>query len=71
MEGGRKHTYHIYVLFFVSGKILLSDLKKSKLTPLFFNTFVNIEKYLDNEQRELQPTKVREQNYMYMYYTQE
>lgn len=35
-----------------SGKITLSDLKSCKLTPVFFNTFVNVEKYLDYEQRD-------------------
>nr|XP_032514938.1 serine/threonine-protein phosphatase 2A regulatory subunit B'' subunit beta-like isoform X2 [Danaus plexippus plexippus] len=34
------------------GKITLSDLKKCKLTPIFFDTFFNLEKYLDHEQRD-------------------
>ncbi|XP_026764215.2 uncharacterized protein LOC113522653 isoform X1 [Galleria mellonella] len=36
----------------VDGKITLSDLKKCKLTPIFFDTFFNLEKYLDHEQRD-------------------
>ncbi|XP_074657277.1 serine/threonine-protein phosphatase 2A regulatory subunit B'' subunit alpha-like [Tubulanus polymorphus] len=34
------------------GKITLSDLKACKLTPIFFDTFFNLEKYLDHEQRD-------------------
>lgn len=34
------------------GKITLTDLKKCKLTPIFFDTFFNLEKYLDHEQRD-------------------
>uniref|UniRef100_A0A023F3S4 Protein phosphatase 2 regulatory subunit n=1 Tax=Triatoma infestans TaxID=30076 RepID=A0A023F3S4_TRIIF len=34
------------------GKISLSDLKKCKMTPIFFDTFFNLEKYLDHEQRD-------------------
>ncbi|XP_069365871.1 serine/threonine-protein phosphatase 2A regulatory subunit B'' subunit delta isoform X2 [Maniola hyperantus] len=34
------------------GKITLGDLKKCKLTPIFFDTFFNLEKYLDHEQRD-------------------
>ncbi|XP_064394200.1 serine/threonine-protein phosphatase 2A regulatory subunit B'' subunit delta-like isoform X2 [Halichondria panicea] len=34
------------------GKITLRDLKSSKMTPVFFNTFVNVEKYLEFEQRD-------------------
>ncbi|XP_047621615.1 serine/threonine-protein phosphatase 2A regulatory subunit B'' subunit beta-like [Phacochoerus africanus] len=34
------------------GKITLSDLKRCKLAGVFFDTFFNIEKYLDHEQRE-------------------
>lgn len=33
-------------------KISLSDLKKSKMTPIFFDTFFNLEKYLDHEQKD-------------------
>ncbi|NXY91100.1 P2R3B phosphatase, partial [Alcedo cyanopectus] len=34
------------------GKITLHDLKRCKLTNVFFDTFFNIEKYLDQEQRD-------------------
>lgn len=34
------------------GKIALSDLKRCKLTSIFFDTFFNLEKYLDHEQRD-------------------
>lgn len=34
------------------GRITLSDLKRCKLAGVFFDTFFNIEKYLDHEQRE-------------------
>ncbi|XP_018562139.1 serine/threonine-protein phosphatase 2A regulatory subunit B'' subunit beta isoform X3 [Anoplophora glabripennis] len=36
----------------IPGKIALSDLKKCKMTPIFFDTFFNLEKYLDHEQRD-------------------
>lgn len=35
-----------------SGKISLADLKNCKMTPIFFDTFFNLEKYLDHEQRD-------------------
>jgi serine/threonine-protein phosphatase 2A regulatory subunit B'' len=35
-----------------SGKISLADLKSCKMTPIFFDTFFNLEKYLDHEQRD-------------------
>lgn len=34
------------------GKISLADLKACKMTPIFFDTFFNLEKYLDHEQRD-------------------
>nr|CAD7454719.1 unnamed protein product [Timema tahoe] len=34
------------------GKISLSDLKQCKMTSIFFDTFFNLEKYLDHEQRD-------------------
>nr|XP_012221137.1 PREDICTED: uncharacterized protein LOC105671489 isoform X2 [Linepithema humile] len=34
------------------GKISLSDLKNCKMTSIFFDTFFNLEKYLDHEQRD-------------------
>ena len=33
-------------------KIRLSDLKGCRMTPIFFDTFFNLEKYLDHEQRD-------------------
>ncbi|XP_069687775.1 uncharacterized protein [Periplaneta americana] len=36
----------------VPGKISLGDLKRCKMTPIFFDTFFNLEKYLDHEQRD-------------------
>lgn len=36
----------------IPGKIALSDLKKCKMTSIFFDTFFNLEKYLDHEQRD-------------------
>ena len=32
--------------------ITLQDLKHCKMTPVFFDTFFNLEKYLDHEQRD-------------------
>ena len=36
----------------VPGKISLADLKKCRMTPVFFDTFFNLDKYLDHEQRD-------------------
>ncbi|XP_026635668.1 serine/threonine-protein phosphatase 2A regulatory subunit B'' subunit beta isoform X3 [Microtus ochrogaster] len=36
----------------IPGKITLPDLKRCKLAHVFFNTFFNVDKYLDYEQRE-------------------
>lgn len=36
----------------IPGKISLSDLKHCKMTSIFFDTFFNLEKYLDHEQRD-------------------
>uniref|UniRef100_A0A3B4CNU7 EF-hand domain-containing protein n=1 Tax=Pygocentrus nattereri TaxID=42514 RepID=A0A3B4CNU7_PYGNA len=36
----------------VPGKITLRDLKRCKLAHIFFDTFFNIEKYLDHEQKD-------------------
>ncbi|KAG9508697.1 Serine/threonine-protein phosphatase 2A regulatory subunit B'' subunit beta, partial [Fragariocoptes setiger] len=41
----------------VPNKISLSDLKRNKLTPIFFDTFINLEKYLDHESREFVSTR--------------
>ncbi|CAB1433211.1 unnamed protein product [Pleuronectes platessa] len=35
-----------------SGKITLSDLKRCRMAYIFFDTFFNLEKYLDHEQRD-------------------
>lgn len=41
-------------LFFFSpaGKISLRDLKRCRMAHIFFDTFFNLEKYLDHEQRD-------------------
>ncbi|XP_049584129.1 serine/threonine-protein phosphatase 2A regulatory subunit B'' subunit beta isoform X3 [Syngnathus scovelli] len=36
----------------LEGKITLRDLKRCKMSHIFFDTFFNIEKYLDHEQRD-------------------
>ncbi|XP_046668421.1 uncharacterized protein LOC124359585 isoform X4 [Homalodisca vitripennis] len=36
----------------IPDKISLADLKRCKMTPIFFDTFFNLEKYLDHEQRD-------------------
>lgn len=41
-----------YLIIFYLGKITLRDLKRCKLAHIFFDTFFNIEKYLDHEQRD-------------------
>ena len=33
-------------------RIALSDLRHCRMTPIFFDTFFNLEKYLDHEQRD-------------------
>lgn len=38
--------------FSCAGKITLRDLKRCKLSHIFFDTFFNIDKYLDHEQRD-------------------
>lgn len=35
-----------------SGKVTLRDLKRCKLSHIFFDTFFNIEKYLEHEQKD-------------------
>lgn len=40
------------ISIFFTGKITLHDLKRCKLTNVFFDTFFNIEKYLDHEQKD-------------------
>lgn len=36
----------------LTGRITLRDLKRCKLSHIFFDTFFNIEKYLDHEQKD-------------------
>lgn len=36
----------------MEGKITLSDLKACKMTNIFFDTFFNLDKFLDHEQRD-------------------
>ena len=44
------------------GFITLKDLKSSQLTSLFLNTFINLEKYMDYEQRDaVSMNQVRDQ----------
>jgi serine/threonine-protein phosphatase 2A regulatory subunit B'' len=33
-------------------KVSLADLKKCRMTPVFFDTFFNLDKYLDHEQKD-------------------
>ncbi|KAF4524697.1 hypothetical protein B566_EDAN014298 [Ephemera danica] len=44
----------------VPGKVSLRDLKRCKLSPLFFDTFFNLEKFLEHEQRDPFATQARE-----------
>lgn len=39
-------------VLFPSGKISLGDLKRCRMAHIFFDTFFNLEKYLDHEQRD-------------------
>jgi len=34
------------------GRIHLQDLKSCSLTPIFFDTFINLDKYLEHEQKD-------------------
>jgi len=34
------------------GKVRLKDLKSCSLTPIFFDTFFNLDKYLEHEQKD-------------------
>lgn len=38
-------------------KISLADLKRTKMAPIFFDTFINLEKYLEHESREFVSTR--------------
>jgi serine/threonine-protein phosphatase 2A regulatory subunit B'' len=36
----------------VPGCVTLSDLKRCRMTSIFFDTFFNLEKYMEHEQRD-------------------
>lgn len=36
----------------IPGCVRLGDLKRCKMTPIFFDTFFNLEKYMEHEQRD-------------------
>lgn len=36
----------------VPGCVTLSDLKRCRMTPIFYDTFFNLEKYMEHEQRD-------------------
>jgi len=50
------HLFTIQMLDMIKpakeGCISLADLKNCKLTPIFFDTFFNLEKYLEHEQKD-------------------
>jgi serine/threonine-protein phosphatase 2A regulatory subunit B'' len=49
----------------IPGKISLADLKKCRMTALFFDTFFNLDKYLDHEQRDpFASNKAEEEGYV-------
>lgn len=44
---------HVFVCMLLTpGKITLGDLKRCRMAHIFFDTFFNLEKYLDHEQRD-------------------
>ncbi|XP_074598305.1 uncharacterized protein LOC141853015 [Brevipalpus obovatus] len=43
-------------------RIALADLKRCKMTPVFFDTFFNLDKYLDHEQRDPFASKDGDEN---------
>lgn len=47
----RKNLAQCHVIF-SEGRVTLRDLKRCRMAHVFFNTFFNLEKYLDNEQRD-------------------
>lgn len=47
-----KTSLGIYQLCFYVGKITLRDLKRCRMAHIFYDTFFNLEKYLDHEQRD-------------------
>lgn len=46
----KSKTFQKKILF--PGKITLHDLKRCRMANVFFDTFFNIEKYLDHEQKD-------------------
>lgn len=48
----RKNLVAQYHVIFSAGRVTLRDLKRCRMAHVFFNTFFNLEKYLDNEQRD-------------------
>ena len=50
------NVYHFQMLDMIMPKkrnvISLQDMKRCRMTPIFFDTFFNLEKYLDHEQRD-------------------
>jgi hypothetical protein len=42
--------YRVYLSFI--GRITLRDLKRCRMAHIFYDTFFNLEKYLDHEQRD-------------------
>lgn len=49
-----KQEFSITIMwgFFTLGRVTLRDLKRCRMAHVFYNTFFNLEKYLDNEQRD-------------------
>ena len=43
---------YLCVCCFLPGKITLGDLKRCRMAHIFLDTFFNLEKYLDHEQRD-------------------
>lgn len=48
-----------------AGNVTLGDLKRCKMTPIFFDTFFNLEKYLEHEQRDPFATKENDEVRVY------
>ena len=50
------NVYYFQMLDMIMPKkrnvISLQDMKRCRMTPIFFDTFFNLEKYLDHEQRD-------------------
>lgn len=50
----------------IANRISLSDLKRSKMATIFFDTFINLEKYLEHESREFVSTRDTIQDGVYI-----